>query len=124
MLGYCVKCREMRPMKDPWTIMNKRNVPMKQAKCGVCSRLVNTFVKRDPNAPKIVGPVRDGPAPIDPPPGHSAKVDEGVPKRKDAPLLHRKREPKKRAGKARRALQESLGDLRPDESVRDEDEGE
>jgi hypothetical protein len=121
MMGYCVKCREMRPMKDPWTIMNKRNVPMKQAKCGVCTRLVNTFVKRDPNAPKIVGTFRDGPAP---PPGHSTKVDEGVPKRKDAPLLPRKREPKKRKGKARRALQESLGDLRQDESVRDEDEGE
>lgn len=124
MMGYCVKCREMRPMKDPWTILNKRNVPMKQAKCGVCTRLVNTFVKRDPNAPKIVGPVQDGPAPIDPPPGRSTKVDEGVPKRKDAPLLPRKREPKKRKGKARRALQESLGGLRPDESVRDEDEGE
>ena len=30
-------------MNDPWTIMNKRGVPMMQANCGTCGRKVNTF---------------------------------------------------------------------------------
>lgn len=135
MFGYCVKCRESRPMKDPWTIVNKRGVPMRQATCGVCGRLVNTFVKRSPDASKISPDVKDGPeertprkgpkptpAPT-PDPDRPAAVDEGAKKRKEAPLLSRKRDRGKREGKARRALQESVRAICADEPFRDEVEG-
>jgi len=143
MFGYCVKCRQSRPMKDPWTIVNKRGVPMRQATCGECGRLVNTFVKRSPDASKISAGGEDGPeekgpskspqTPKDPKrpkptptpdPDRPAAVDEGAKKRKEAPLLSRKRDRGKREGKARRALQESVRELCKDEPVCDESEGE
>ena len=128
-------------MKDPWTIVNKRGVPMRQAKCEECGRLVNTFVKRSPDASKISPDVKDGPeertprkgpkptptkgpTPTPTPdPDRPAAVDEGAKKRKEAPLLSRKRDRGKREGKARRALQESVRAICADEPFRDESEG-
>lgn len=45
--AYCVKCRSQRDMIEPRQIMNKRNVPMLQSNCGVCNRVINTFIKKE-----------------------------------------------------------------------------
>jgi hypothetical protein len=138
MKGYCVKCRETRVMENPWTIKNKRNVPMMQATCGFCGKLVNTFVARGTEAPpdaQILSPgEKDGANHKEARPTKTkttkttrppAAVDAGIVKREVPPVLPRKRERKQRKGKARRALQESQDEgLRQGEPVRVEGEGE
>ena len=154
MKGYCVKCRETRVMENPWTIKNKRNVPMMQATCGFCGKLVNTFVARGheapPGGPSLASTVNadaqilslseeDGEDRKEARPTKTTKpkptkttkarppaaVDAGIVKREVPPVLPRKRERKQRKGKARRALQESQDEgLRQGEPVRVEGESE
>jgi len=149
MRGYCVKCRETRVMENPWTIKNKRNVPMMQATCGFCGKLVNTFVARGTETPpggpalaradaQILSPEEeDGANHKEARPTKTkttkttktarppAAVDAGIVKREVPSVLPRKRERKQRKGKARRALQESQDEgLRQGEPVRVEGESE
>ena len=118
--GFCVKCRQKRDMIDPEVIVNKRGVQMMQAKCQVCGRKVNTFIKgakktgviildaKGEDAAKeslVVRPVR---------PSHrKAEGREGQHGRAQAPLLSRKRKQsrKGRGSKANRAL------LAPEEGI-------
>ena len=55
MRAFCVKCRETRECEDDKTrqFINRRQVPMLQGPCNVCGKLMNTFLKRDPNAPSV-----------------------------------------------------------------------
>jgi len=118
--GFCVKCREKRDMVDPEIIVNKRGVQMMQAKCQVCGRKVNTFIKgakkagvyildaSSNDAPKeslVVRPVRSS--------HREAEGGKGQHGRAQASLLSRKRKQSRngRGSKANRAL------LAPEEGV-------
>ena len=114
-------------MNDPWTIMNKRGVPMMQANCGTCGRKVNTFKVKRPQAATILSDTgkdaREGGLPAatkDVP-----KVDEDKKgRRRDRALLPGKRKRAERKSAARRALQvpEDEG-VQEDDPIRDSQDG-
>ena len=124
--GFCVKCRAHREMNDPWTITNKRGVPMMQAKCGTCGRKVNTFKVKRPQDTILSDTGKDArkgglPATTEDVP----KVDEDKKvRRRDRALLPGKRKRAERKSAARRALQmpEDEG-VQEDDPVRDDQDG-
>ena len=107
-MGYCVRCRERREMKDATTIINKRGVPMLQATCPAenCGRKVNTFVSKK-LSPQGEGKNGLGPEPPKdkPPKNAPAVAPDHPPRRKKGALLPKKRQRTERKGHARRALQ-------------------
>ena len=123
-MGYCVRCRERRPMKDATTIINKRGVPMLQAICPAdkCGRKVNTFVSKKispkgegpENGPE--GPARPKPSQVEPPKNAPAVAPDHPPRRTKGALLPKKRQRTERKGDARRALQ-----VPDDEEVQEDD---
>ncbi len=96
-IGYCVRCRQRRPMNNATTIINKRGVPMLQAICPEesCGRKVNTFIS------KKMAP--DGPPAA--PQGPTPPPDNGPAVKRKKSSVSKKRPRTDKKGDDRRALQ-------------------